>query len=122
MKKLCILGLTGAFLLVSMAAYAAKGPKPPDPAKQLLAPEILEKLELTAEQKEKLAPIQKEFEKMVHVARDKAKNKKDANERIAKGRAEIEPKMMEILTEDQKKKLEELRKQMPPAEEKPKGK
>ena len=106
-----------ALLLICIAFTQAKGPKPPDPTKDLVPAPILEKLELTDEQKTKLAPIQKDFEKQVHVAREKAKDKKDANERITKIRAEVEPKLQEILTDEQKTKLEELRKEAAAAEE-----
>src|SRR5262245_44680803 len=114
-----------ALALVVLAALgsshaADKKTKAPDPAKQLIPLDMVEKLELTAEQKEKLAPVQKEFEQAVHKARDKAKDKKDAAERINKARTEIEPKALEILTDEQKTKLEELKKAAPPPEEEPK--
>jgi Spy/CpxP family protein refolding chaperone len=98
--------------------------------KNLLPPDAAEKLNLTAEQKEKLAKLQEEFAAKLPdmLAKNKDAFKKavedkdidtlkklgaEMREEVEKVRKEFMDKVIVILTDEQKKKLEELKKEQP---------
>jgi Spy/CpxP family protein refolding chaperone len=98
--------------------------------KNLLPPDAVEKLKLTDEQKEKLAKLQQEFEEKsketlgkIRATLQKAIQDKDgeairkAGEEIRAGAEKLRGEFMEkvagLLTEEQKKKLEEIKKEAP---------
>lgn len=120
-------------------------PPPDDPVARLLAPRVEEKLDLTPEQKEQVARLQKEFKQKYTELRDKTQKEvdkikgpadKDGREltrperlklnelarQLLKAtqqlRGEYDPRLRAILTDEQKQRYDALRKEKPAAEKK----
>lgn len=144
-----------AFTIAGAADKADKAKKPKNPktppaakaesSSELISSELMEKLALSEEQKEKVGKLQKEFEektsegkKKIEAARtaagkDKAALKKVADDEKAFAdsnaqlRKDLEAKVVEGLTDEQKTKFQEMRKDTategpPPGEQQPKDK
>ena len=131
-----------ASLTMAGAADKVKKPKPPKtpPASpveistQLVPGDLLDKLTLNDEQKEKVGKLQKEFEEKTQegvkkiadaksaAGKDKtalkkvAEDEKALQESTGKFRTEQETKLVEVLNDEQKKKFEELKKDLPISE------
>jgi Spy/CpxP family protein refolding chaperone len=131
------------FALVVESARAQEKPRPPDRppdagfpglgVRPLLPPALIEKLELNSKQKEQVEKLQKElFEKQkeagtkLREAYEKAQKGGDPEairkvreqaqelfQGVAKHYREAEDKLKEILTEEQRKKYEQFRKEAP---------
>lgn len=80
----------------------------------LVPPEVADKLQLTDEQKEKLAPLQKEYQKAVSKVRQEVDDENVAVQRITAVQVELEPKLLAILNGQQKDDFEELKKNFKP--------
>jgi Spy/CpxP family protein refolding chaperone len=138
MRKFMLVGVVGLALCASGTLWAqvARQPRPAiAPVRvavfqrggHLLPPAIVDKLELTAEQKEKLAKLEKEFaEKQQKVQNDlrdlitKArqngttpdqKTLRGLSQKISKLRQDYQKKADGLLTKEQQKKVQEARKQ-----------
>lgn len=125
--------LLGLSLLLIFGAADATGQgkkKAPGKAPALVPEAIVDQLNLTANQKQKLADLQEEFAKRLKQSRQtlaadlkkaKADNDKAAMKRAAASmklavdetRQALEPRFEKILTPEQKKKYEELKKDTP---------
>lgn len=92
-----------AALLVAFTLTAA----PPQPRSQLQ--NMIEKLNVTAEQKVKLDPILDEDAKAVRALRTAGLSDEERAKRTAAVRAETDKKIRPILTDQQWKKLQQLR-------------
>jgi Spy/CpxP family protein refolding chaperone len=132
-----VLGL--GLALVLSAGTQAQEPKQPDRppggftpgalARPLLPAQLLERLNLTEDQKEKIGKLQKEFtekqkeaygklrELMEKAQRtndeDARRQVKEAMQAAEKQRQEVEGKVKDILTGEQQRKYEELKKDLP---------
>src|SRR5690348_10447287 len=92
-----------AALLVAFTLTAA----PPQPRSQLQ--NMVDKLNVTPEQKVKLDPILDEDAKAVRALRTAGLSDEERSRRTAAIRAETDKKIKPILTEEQWKKLQQLR-------------
>ena len=92
-----------AAILVAFTLTAA----PPQPRSQLQ--NLVDKLNVTAEQKVKLDPILDQDAKAVRALRTEGLSDEERSKRTAAIRAETDTKIKPILTDDQWKKLQQLR-------------
>ena len=98
--------LLSSFVFAGLLAFALIA-APPQPRSQLQ--NMIEKLNVTPEQKAKLDPILDEDAKAVRALRGADLSDEERSKKSAAIRAETDTKIKPILTADQWKKLEQLR-------------
>ena len=123
MNRFRLLACTALFaaLTVAYAQQPASTGNPPDPAAVAVAPVehhlavLAEKLELTADQQDKVRPIlQRMHDNSQAVANDESISSQERHERMHAEMMKADREVRVILTDEQKKKLDVLEQQMHP--------
>lgn len=113
--RLLAAGMALAFALPSIAQQSATPPAQHLPTVDQHLKGLSEKLDLTADQQEKARPILQEMQDaMQKVMSDKTLSPEQMHEQMRPAREKADKALREFLTEEQKKKLDELESQSHP--------
>jgi len=113
--RLLAIGMALAFALPAIAQESATAPVHHIPTVDEHLKALSEKLNLTADQQEKTRPILKAMQEAMQKAmNDKSLTQEQMHEQMRPAREKADKELREFLTDEQKKKLDEMESHSPP--------